>query len=62
MLTDYVGNLSSEKLYLLEKAPKIALQFDGEYENRTRRMQLTGRGCGEPVKLLGCFSFFFARS
>jgi mRNA interferase MazF len=30
MLTDYVGNLSSEKLYLLEKALKIALQLNDE--------------------------------
>jgi hypothetical protein len=29
-LTDYVGNLSSEKLYLLEKALKIALQLNDE--------------------------------
>ena len=31
MLSDYVGNLSSEKLFLLEKALKIALQFNDEY-------------------------------
>jgi len=30
MLTDYVGNLSSKKLYLLEKALKIALQLNDE--------------------------------
>jgi len=30
MLTDYVGNLSSEKLYLLEKALIIALQLNDE--------------------------------
>jgi len=30
MLTDYVGNLSSRKLYLLEKALKIALQLNDE--------------------------------
>jgi mRNA interferase MazF len=30
MLTDYVGNLPPEKLYLLEKALKIALQLDDE--------------------------------
>jgi len=30
MLTDYVGNLSSEKLYLFEKALKIALQLNDE--------------------------------
>jgi mRNA interferase MazF len=30
MLTDYVGNLSSEKLYLLEKTLKIALQLNDE--------------------------------
>jgi len=30
MLTDYVGNLSSQKLYLLEKALKIALQLNDE--------------------------------
>ena len=30
MLTDYVGNLSSEKLLLLEKALKIALQLNDE--------------------------------
>jgi len=30
MLTDYVGNLSSEQLYLLEKALKIALQLNDE--------------------------------
>ncbi|MCP4630073.1 MAG: type II toxin-antitoxin system PemK/MazF family toxin [bacterium] len=30
MLTDYVGNLSSKKLYLLENALKIALQLNDE--------------------------------
>ena len=30
MLTDYIGNLPSEKLYLLEKALKIALQLNDE--------------------------------
>ncbi len=30
MLTDYVGNLPSEKLYLLERALKIALQLNDE--------------------------------
>ena len=30
MLTDYVGNLSSKKLYLLGKALKIALQLNDE--------------------------------
>ena len=30
MLTNYVGNLSSEKLYFLEKALKIALQLNDE--------------------------------
>jgi mRNA interferase MazF len=30
MLTDYVGNLSSKKLYLLEKALKIALQLNDD--------------------------------
>jgi mRNA interferase MazF len=30
MLTDYVGNLPSQKLYLLEKALKIALQLNDE--------------------------------
>ena len=30
MLTDYIGNLSSNKLYLLEKALKIALQVNDE--------------------------------
>jgi len=30
MLTDYVGNLSLEKLYLLERALKIALQLNEE--------------------------------
>ena len=30
MLTDYVGNLSLEKLYLLERALKIALQLNDE--------------------------------
>lgn len=30
LLTDYVGNLSSKKLYLLEKALKIALQLNDE--------------------------------
>ena len=30
MLTDYIGNLSSEKLYILEKALKIALQLNDE--------------------------------
>ncbi len=29
-LTDYVGNLTSEKLCLLEKALKIALQLNDE--------------------------------
>jgi mRNA interferase MazF len=30
MLTDYVGNLPSQKLYLLEKALKISLQLNDE--------------------------------
>jgi mRNA interferase MazF len=30
MLTDYVGNLPSQKLYLLEKTLKIALQLNDE--------------------------------
>ena len=30
MLRDYVGNLPSEKLYLLERALKIALQLNDE--------------------------------
>ncbi len=30
MLTNYIGNLHSEKLYLLERALKIALQLNGE--------------------------------
>ena len=30
ILTDYIGNLSSKKLYLLEKALKIALQLNDE--------------------------------
>ena len=30
VLTDYVGNLPSEKLYLLERALKIALQLNDE--------------------------------
>jgi mRNA interferase MazF len=30
MLTDYVGNLSPKKLYLLEKALKIAVQLNDE--------------------------------
>ncbi len=30
MLTDYLGNLPSEKLYLLERALKIALQLNDE--------------------------------
>ena len=30
MLTDYVGNLSLEKLYLIERALKIALQLNDE--------------------------------
>ena len=30
MLTDYLGNLPSEKLYLLEKALKIALQLNDD--------------------------------
>jgi mRNA interferase MazF len=30
LLTDYVGNLPSQKLYLLEKALKIALQLNDE--------------------------------
>ncbi len=30
MLTDYVGNLPTEKLYLLERALKIALQLNNE--------------------------------
>jgi len=30
MLTDYVGNLPSEKLYLLERALKSALQLNDE--------------------------------
>ena len=32
MLTDYVGNLSSEKLYFLEKALRIALQVNEDEE------------------------------
>ena len=30
MLTDYVGNLRSDKLYLLEKSLKISLQLNDE--------------------------------
>jgi len=30
MLTDYIGNLQSEKLYLLERALKISLQLNDE--------------------------------
>jgi hypothetical protein len=35
MLTNYVGNLPPEKLDLLERALKIALQLNDELEDRT---------------------------
>ena len=35
MLTNYVGNLRPEKLDLLERALKIALQLNDELEDRT---------------------------
>ena len=35
MLTDYVGKLPSEKLHLLEKSLKIALQLNDEQEDLT---------------------------
>ena len=41
MLTNYVGKLPSEKIRLLERALKIALQLNDESEDRTIGLRLT---------------------
>ncbi len=41
MLTNFIGKLSTQKLYHLKKALKIALQIDDEYEDRTTQLYLT---------------------
>ncbi len=41
MLTNFIGNLSHQKLHNLERALKIALQINDEHEDRTTQLYRT---------------------
>jgi hypothetical protein len=50
MLTKYVGKLPPEKLHRLERALKIGLELNNEFEERTIGLRLTEKA--SPILLL----------